>query len=86
MGFIDDMEEIMKSIPEERQTLLFSATMPAQIKKLAKKYLKADAEHIAIAKKEMTVSKISQYYYEVNSTKIRSLCRLLDFDNAKMLQ
>ena len=39
MGFIDDMEEIMKSIPEERQTLLFSATMPAQIKKLTKKYL-----------------------------------------------
>ena len=50
MGFIDDMEEIMKSIPEERQTLLFSATMPAPIKKLTKKYLKDDAKHIAIAK------------------------------------
>ena len=44
----------MKSIPEERQTLLFSATMPSQIKKLTKKYLKEDSVHIAIARKELT--------------------------------
>ena len=82
MGFIDDMEEIMKSIPEERQTLLFSATMPAQIKKLTKKYLKADAAHVAIAKKEMTGSTISQHFYEVNhSQRLEALCRLIDFDN-----
>lgn len=81
MGFIDDMEEIMKSIPEERQTLLFSATMPAQIKKLTKKYLKSDAKHIAIAKKEMTGSTISQYFYEVHSDqRFEALCRLIDFD------
>lgn len=81
MGFIDDMEEIMKSIPEERQTLLFSATMPAQIKKLTKKYLKADAKHIAIAKTEMTASKIAQYFYEVQGDqRLEALCRLIDFD------
>ena len=81
MGFIDDMEEIMKSIPEERQTLLFSATMPAPIKKLTKKYLKADAKHIAIAKKEMTGSTISQYFYEVHGDqRFEALCRLIDFD------
>lgn len=81
MGFIEDMEEIMKSIPEERQTLLFSATMPAQIKKLTKKYLKADAKHIAIAKTEMTASKISQYFYEVQGDqRLEALCRLIDFD------
>ena len=81
MGFIDDMEEIMKSIPEERQTLLFSATMPAQIKKLTKKYLKSDAKHIAIAKTEMTASKIAQYFYEVQGDqRLEALCRLIDFD------
>ena len=81
MGFIDDMEEIMKSIPEERQTLLFSATMPAPIKKLTKKYLKADAKHIAIAKTEMTAAKISQYFYEVHGDqRLEALCRLIDFD------
>ena len=82
MGFIDDMEEIMKSIPEERQTLLFSATMPPQIKKLSKKYLKEDAEHIAIARKEMTGSTIKQNFFEVNGTqRLEALCRLIDFDN-----
>ena len=81
MGFIEDMEEIMKSIPEERQTLLFSATMPAQIKKLTKKYLKSDAKHIAIAKTEMTASKIAQYFYEVQGDqRLEALCRLIDFD------
>lgn len=81
MGFIDDMEEIMKSIPEERQTLLFSATMPAPIKKLTKKYLKADAKHIAIAKTEMTAAKIAQYFYEVQGDqRFEALCRLIDFD------
>lgn len=63
MGFIDDMEEIMKSIPEERQTLLFSATMPAQIKKLTKKYLKEDSVHIVIARKELTGSTITQNFF-----------------------
>ena len=81
MGFIDDMEEIMKSIPEERQTLLFSATMPAPIKKLTKKYLKDDAKHIAIVKTEMTASKITQYFYEVHGDqRFEALCRLIDFD------
>ena len=82
MGFIDDMEEIMKSIPEERQTLLFSATMPPQIKRLSKKYLKEDAKHIAIARKEMTGSTITQNFFEVNGTqRLEALCRLVDFDN-----
>ena len=82
MGFIDDMEEIMKSIPEERQTLLFSATMPQQIKRLSKKYLKDDAKHIAIARKEMTGSTITQNFFEVNGTqRLETLCRLIDLDN-----
>ena len=41
MGFVDDIEEIMRSLPVERQTLLFSATMPRPILSLTKKYMKA---------------------------------------------
>ena len=82
MGFIDDMEEIMKSIPEERQTLLFSATMPPQIKNLSKRYLKEDAKHIVIKRKEMTGSTITQNFFEVHGAqRFEALCRLIDFDN-----
>lgn len=56
--------------------------MPPQIKKLSKKYLKEDAEHIAIARKEMTGSTIKQNFFEVNGTqRLEALCRLIDFDN-----
>jgi ATP-dependent RNA helicase DeaD len=56
MGFIDDIEEIIKQCDEERQTMLFSATMPAEIKKLAKRYMKPETKHIAILKNTMTVA------------------------------
>ena len=81
MGFIDDLEDIIKKLPSERQTLLFSATMPDQIKRLAKRYMKDDAKHIAIKKTSMTVAKISQSFYEVShKTRFEALCRVLDFD------
>ncbi|MCF0147803.1 MAG: DEAD/DEAH box helicase [Clostridium sp.] len=81
MGFIDDLEDIIKKLPEDRQTLLFSATMPDQIKRLAKRYMKPDAKHIAIKKTSMTVSKISQSFFEVShKTRFEALCRVLDFD------
>ncbi|MEG0308085.1 MAG: DEAD/DEAH box helicase [Clostridium sp.] len=82
MGFIEDIESILSNLSEERQTLLFSATMPRQIKMLSKNYMKQDTQHIAIAKKSMTVSKIKQSYFLVNSSnKFDSLCRVLDVDN-----
>ncbi|SHE51045.1 DEAD/DEAH box helicase [Clostridium fallax] len=81
MGFIDDLEAIISSLPEERQTLLFSATMPPQIKRLAKRYMKEDAKLIEIKKNSMTVSKIQQYYFEIkNKDRFETLCRVLDFD------
>ena len=56
--------------------------MPPQIKKLSKKYLKEDAQHIIIARKEMTGSTIKQNFFEVNGTqRLEALCRLIDFDN-----
>lgn len=81
MGFIDDIETIINSTNEERQTLLFSATMPRQIQKLAEKYLKPDTKHIQILKKSLTVSKIEQFYYEIqNNARLETLCRILDAD------
>ncbi|MDD3224639.1 MAG: DEAD/DEAH box helicase [Clostridium sp.] len=82
MGFIDDIEEILRNTNEDRQTLLFSATMPKQIQKLAEKHLKSDVKHIEILKKSLTVSKIQQYYYEIQgSTRLEVLCRILDAEN-----
>lgn len=76
MGFVDDMEEIMRNLPDERQTLLFSATMPRPILSLTKKYMKAP-KNVAVSKEELTVPLIEQYYYETKD-KIEGLCRLLD--------
>ena len=81
MGFIDDLEEIVKSLKTDRQTLLFSATMPPQIKKLARNYMKEDTKHIAIKKSSLTVSKIEQFYFEIkHRDRFETLCRVLDFD------
>ncbi|MBE3101704.1 MAG: DEAD/DEAH box helicase [Firmicutes bacterium] len=81
MGFIEDIEEILKNTNEDHQTMLFSATMPDPIKKLAKRYLRPDAKTITMAKKIMTVSSISQYYYEIKQQdRFESLCRILDVD------
>jgi ATP-dependent RNA helicase DeaD len=81
MGFIEDIEEVIKQLPAERQTLLFSATMPPQIEKLAKKYMKKDVKIVNIKKVAMTVSKIKQGFFEVNQrNKFEALCRVLDFD------
>ena len=85
MGFIDDIESVINELPEDRQTLLFSATMPPQIKKLANKYMKKDAKHIEIKKVAMTVSKIKQHYFEVSpKNKFEALCRVLDFDTPEI--
>jgi ATP-dependent RNA helicase DeaD len=81
MGFIDDIEEIIKNTNPERQTMLFSATMPAEIERLSKKYMKTDRKHIAIIKSTMTVSTVSQFYYEVKQKdRFETLCRILDVD------
>lgn len=81
MGFIEDIETILKEVPEERQTLLFSATMPPQIQKLAKNYLKKDYKVVNIKKVALTASKVTQGYFNVSpKNKFEALCRVLDFD------
>jgi len=64
MGFIDDIRDILKGIPEERQTLLFSATMPKEIRNIATTLMKEPKE-VKIKAKEMTVENIDQYFIEI---------------------
>lgn len=81
MGFIDDIESIIKECSSDRQTMLFSATMPEEIRRLSKRYMKADAKHISIVKSTMTVSTVQQYYYEVkHKDRFESFCKILDYD------
>lgn len=68
MGFEPQMEIIMKQIPAERQTLLFSATMPKSVKKLASKYLKDDAKHVNVGEtEELAANKaVSQEFFKLD--------------------
>ncbi|WP_078556269.1 DEAD/DEAH box helicase [Bacillus alkalicellulosilyticus] len=84
MGFIEDIETILKEIPPERQTLLFSATMPKPIEKLAQKFMK-DPELIAVKSKELTVPNIGQEYLEVpEKQKFDVLTRMLDIHSPEL--
>lgn len=84
MGFLEDMETILGSVPEERQTLLFSATMPKPILEISKKFQK-NAQIVKVTKKELTVPNIEQYYYEVKpKNKEEVLARLLDIYDPKL--
>ncbi len=81
MGFIEDIEAILKEVPEERQTLLFSATMPKQIQNLAQQFMR-NPEIIKNKSKEITVPNIEQNYIEVQEKqKFDALCRLLDIQS-----
>src|SRR5271157_316754 len=78
MGFIEDIEGILETTPKARQTLLFSATMPVPIQKLARRFMK-DPLTIGIKTKTMTVENTEQIYFEVvEKQKFEFLCRLLD--------
>lgn len=79
MGFIDDIEEVMVASNPDRQTLLFSATMPNAIRELSKKYMNADSVSVQVEAKSKTATTVKQYYYEVRrDLKLEALCRVLD--------
>lgn len=86
MGFREDIETVLQYIPnEERQTILFSATMPQPILDITRNYQKPDAKLIKVVKKELTVPKIEQYYLDVKrKDKVEVLCRLLDYYEPKL--
>ncbi len=80
MGFIDDVQWILDHTPKERQVALFSATMPAAIRKVADKYLKSPVR-IQIESKTSTVESIEQKYWVVSGTdKLDALTRILEVE------
>ncbi|WP_421133536.1 DEAD/DEAH box helicase [Alteromonas sp. A079] len=80
MGFIDDVELILSHAPAERQTALFSATMPGPIKKITQRYLK-DPKHVKIASKVSTASTIRQRYCQIAPHhKLEALTRIMEVE------
>ena len=81
MGFIDDMEEIMKHTNQQKHTLLFSATMPGRIKTLAEKYMDG-YELLKVENERLTTNLTEQIYFEVRSSeRFEALCRIVDIEN-----
>ncbi len=81
MGFIEDIETILKETPETRQTTLFSATMPPAIRRLADKYLR-EPQAITVKSQQLTVQSIEQRYYLVNQfDKTAALTRLFEVED-----
>ncbi|WP_100374268.1 DEAD/DEAH box helicase [Bacillus sp. FJAT-45037] len=84
MGFIEDIETILSEVPKERQTLLFSATMPKRIEKLAQKFMN-EPKLIAVKSTEVTMENIEQLYVEVNERqKFDTLCRFMDIHGPEL--
>jgi ATP-dependent RNA helicase DeaD len=84
MGFIEDIEKILQQVNRERQTLLFSATMPPPIRKLSNKYMSRPTQ-VTISKGEVTAPSIKQVYYKVlEKNKLESLCRVIDSENVEL--
>jgi len=84
MGFRDDIEDILRETPKERQTVLFSATMPAPILEITKRF-QHTPEFLKITRGELTVPQIEQTYIEVRERdKLEALCRTLDMNNPEL--
>lgn len=78
MGFEEEVREILKSVPDQRRMLMFSATMPPQILKLAKTFM-GEYEVVAIEKQTVTTDLVDQLYFEVrDSDRFEALCRIID--------
>ncbi len=84
MGFIEDVETILRRTPAERQTLLFSATMPKPILNLTRKYQR-EPELIKVVQRQLTVPQVKQYYLGLKEgiKKVDVLCRLIDIHGLK---
>jgi ATP-dependent RNA helicase DeaD len=84
MGFREDIELILKNTPQQRQTVMFSATMSKPILELTKKYL-TEPEHIKVIHEVMTVENTEQIYFEVKErNKLEVLSRIIDLHNLKL--
>ena len=85
MGFREDLDVILETAPTDRQTVLFSATMPQEIIDIANKYQKENPCHIKVTKDELTVNTVKQYYLEVKlPNRIQTIERLIDANKYKL--
>lgn len=81
LGFMDDLEVIFQAMPESRQSVLFSATLPHSIRAIAEKHLR-EPQHIKIAAKTQTVARIEQAHLMVHADqKVAAVCRLLEVED-----
>ncbi len=81
LGFMDDLEVIFEAMPESRQSVLFSATLPHSIRAIAEKHLR-EPQHIKIAAKTQTVARIEQAHLMVHADqKIQAVLRLLEVED-----
>ena len=84
MGFVEDIETIISKTNPEHTTMLFSATMPEGIKKIAKNYMKPDYKHIQVKQKTVTANTVKQYYFEVKQKdRFETLCRIIDSETVQ---
>jgi ATP-dependent RNA helicase DeaD len=84
MGFIDDIEWILQRVPKNRQTMLFSATLPEAIRDLARRYMKNPRE-IIVSTDALTVPNAEQIYINVGrKNKLWALCRILDTERPEL--
>ncbi len=84
MGFREDIERILGTTPAERQTILFSATMPPAIIRLADNYLR-DPMMAKVSHKVLTVHGTEQIFFEVHrGNRLEALCRVIDYYNPKL--
>ena len=84
MGFQEDLDTILQKTPDDKQTVLFSATMSGNILGITKKYLK-DPEHIKVLHKELTLPGTDQYYIEVREPfRLDVLSRVIDGNDYKL--
>ncbi|WP_405268741.1 DEAD/DEAH box helicase [Methanobrevibacter sp.] len=85
MGFREDIERILSDTPSQRQTLLFSATIPKEIRDIAGKYQK-DPKFIKVSNRKQNIPKITQYAFKCDiKDKFESLTRLIDAYNVKLV-
>lgn len=78
MGFIDDVKEIIRHVPSNRRTMLFSATMPDEVVAIAREFMR-DYVHISTVRNELTTENATQVYFEVSEAdKLPLLCRIID--------
>lgn len=83
MGFVEDIDEIFTYLPEERQMVFFSATMPKEIIRLSNQYL-VEPKKIALSNNNLTVSRIEQIYYNIESQdKVNLVVQLLQMNESE---